>query len=511
MPSHKYKKSYLIEKFDEILGKSLEEVDEINFFEDVEEYALQKGVVGSLIEQGVLRYPPDTRQEADLIVVDEDKEIKTELKTTGMLVSLSPKKHYIAKEPMSITAVGIYNLAEQIFEESHFWAKLEHMLIIYYQYMSNHPVRPVEYRTFPIRGYEFHEFSEIEKEGLKHDWENVKSLVTEVVSNHIGVHDAEWKKQVRQEYIEKHGRLRKILNYIDLAPKFPPRFRLKKPIVSNMIAQHFGYDLEQLPGRYVTFDDIDRKCKELKKKYFGKKISELVSEFGITKIKKKNLAESIIVSMFGGTKKINQIEMFKRFGIIAKSITISTKGKRTEDMKLFRVDFEEFVRTEIVDDSAEIRPIIFEDSEIYSYFTDYEFLCILFQETDNDDNNAKNTLLNNKFIGFKRLVFSDEFIYGPVKKLWEDTRDKIINHKLEDVIDFDKKGIPKINKNGITKSAPNFMKSKENVVFIRGGGVDSSHKTEMVNGIKMLPQHVWIKGAAVVKELDISLDDIKSL
>lgn len=505
MPNHKYKKSYLIEKFDEILGKSLEEVDEINFFEEVEEYALQKGVVGALIEQGVLRYPPDTRQEADLIVVDEDKEIKTELKTTGMVLSSSPKKHYIAKEPMSITAVGIYNLAEQTFEESHFWAKLEHMLIIYYQYMSNHPVRPVEYRTFPIRGYEFHEFSEIEKEGLKHDWESVKSLVTEVVSNHIGAHGSEWKKQVKQEYIEKHGRLRKILNYIDLAPKFPPRFRLKKPIVSNMIAQHFGYDLEQLPGRYVTFDDIDRKCKELKKKYFGKKISELVSEFGITQLNRKNLAESIIVSMFGGTKRINQIEMFKRFGIIAKSIAVSTKGKRTEDMKLFRVDFEEFIRTEVIDDNGEVRPITFEDSEIYSYFTDYEFLCILFQETDSEDV-AENSLLNNKFIGFKRLVFSDEFIYESVKKLWKDTRDKIINHKLKDVIKLDKNGIPQTNKSGDICSAPNFMKSKENVVFMRGSGIDSSivHKTELVNGIKMLPQYIWIKGEAIVKELDIS-------
>ena len=48
------------------------------------------------------------------------------------------------------------------------------------------------------------------------------------------------------------------------------------------------------------------------------------------------------------------------------------------------------------------------------------------------------------------------------------------------------------------------MKSKENVVFLRGSGKDSSliHKTETVNGIKMLPQYVWIKGSAVVEELN---------
>ena len=53
-------------------------------------------------------------------------------------------------------------------------------------------------------------------------------------------------------------------------------------------------------------------------------------------------------------------------------------------------------------------------------------------------------------------------------------------------------------------SAPDFLKSSENAVFLRGSGKDSSlrYKTECVNGIKMLPQYVWIKGTAVIEELD---------
>ena len=40
--------------------------------------------------------------------------------------------------------------------------------------------------------------------------------------------------------------------------------------------------------------------------------------------------------------------------------------------------------------------------------------------------------------------------------------------------------------------------------FLRGSGQDSAlvHKTECVNGICMLPQYVWIKGLAVVNELN---------
>ena len=45
---------------------------------------LTQGVAGSLIEQCVLGYEPDSKQEADLIVRDGENETRTELKTTGI-------------------------------------------------------------------------------------------------------------------------------------------------------------------------------------------------------------------------------------------------------------------------------------------------------------------------------------------------------------------------------------------------------------------------------------------
>ena len=514
MPDHVYRKEMLIKQFDKLLGLELQEVDTIGFFNRVQAYALQKGVVGSLIEQSVLGYDPDSKQEPDLIVIDGDTEVKTELKSTGMLIATTPTEHYVAKEPMSITAVGVYDLADQIFETSHFWEKLEHMLIVYYLYKADHPVEAYEYRAFPLVGYEFHEFGEIEVEALRADWENVRALVADIVSNHQGPHDKEWKEAVKAEYIERHGVLRRVLNYVDLAPKFPPRFRLKKPIISSMIAKHFGYELEQLPGRYATVSDIDLKCRELTERYKGETVAKLAREFGFSLfsesgVARKGVSEDIVISMFGGTsKKLNQIELFEKFGLIAKTIVVTSSGKRTEDMKLFHVDFDEIIRNDIEDEDGNLRPIEFEDSDLYSYFADHEFLCVMFQEPSNPYEEALsgmiNSLAGNTFLGFKRLVFSDEFIDGPVKKLWLDLRDKVINNKLVDVIERDKNGNAKINKSGDISSAPNFMKSKENVVFLRGSGIDSSliHKTETVNGIKMLPQYVWIKGTAVVEELN---------
>ncbi len=518
MSEHIYDKSDLINRFESILGLTLEKIDNKNFFERIKEYSLQKGVAGSLIEQCVLGYEPDSKQEADLIVCDGEKEIRTELKTTGMVISEKPVEHFVAKEPMSITAVGIYDIAEQTFETSHFWEKLEHMLIVYYQYMANHSVEAYDYRMFPIKGYEFHEFEELEVEALRQDWENVRSLAEQIINHHPGERNKEWKEVVKQEYIDTHGELRRVLNYIDLAPKFPPRFRLKKTIVSSIIAKHFGYELEQLPGRYSTISDIDKKCKELTEQYSGELIGSLARRFDIPivsekGIDKKGVAENIVTAMFGGSsKKINQIEIFEKFGFIAKTIVMTSAGGRTEDMKLFHVNFDEIVLREMIEDDGTVREFVFEDSEFYSYFADHEILCIVFQEPNLTMIESPEkvyyarpkSLSANKFIGFKRILFSDEFIDKTVRRLWEDIRDKVINNKLVDVVQRDSDGFPKVNRSGDISSAPNFMKSKDNAVFMRGSGIDSAlvHKTECVDGIKMLPQYVWIKGTAIIDELN---------
>lgn len=507
---HFYDKGDVIRRLETYLGMLFGDIDNKGIFDHVQQFNLQKGVAGHVVEQCIFGYPPDSRQEADLIIREEGVDYRTELKTTGMVVKKDPKKHYEAKEPMSITAVGVYDIGNQDFYTSHFWEKLEHMLIVYYHYAATHRnVTAYDYKDFPLVGYEFHTFSEDEVSALRRDWEIVRGLCVEVVERHPGRRDAAWKQAVKQDYIDSHGVLRPQLTYIDLAPLFPPRFRLKKPTVSMMISQHFGYELEQLPGRYTYISDIDQKCHELTARYKGKTVGELADMFGISRTviggrEDKGISEHITVKMFGGdSNKLNKIELFEKFGLMAKSITITSTGSKTEDMKLYHMDFDELTQTAYYEEDGSVRPFEFSDSEMYAYFTNHEFLCILYEEPP-APRGEKPKLVNNKFIGFKRLVFSDEFIDTIVRALWTDTREKVMKKTLRDVISYDRYGNPVINKSGNVRSAPNFMKSSDNTVFLRGSGQDSSlkNKTECVNGIRMLPQYVWIYGTAVVQELE---------
>ena len=473
--SHFFHKDEITRILDDCLNKTLGEVDSNNVFDRTIKHPKITGIAGDVIEQSVLGYPPDIRQEPDL---DIDG-VKTELKTTGMRRKGS---RYDAKEPMSITAVSPDTIVNETFLDSNFWHKLEHMLFVYYLYDSPSPVKAAQYADFPIKGYQFHEFDEEDQEILKNDWEIVRDFIRYLQDEYEDYED---------EYPRISHELRPKLMYIDTAPKWPnrPRFRLKRTVVSSIIQEHFEGGLEQLPGKYTTFSEIDKTLHDLSEKYKEKTIGELIDllDIEVTRVN-KSIGEAIIVKMFGGkSKKMQSIELFRKAGIIGKTITLTERGLRKEDMKFFTIDFDEF-------DNEDIE---FEDSQFYDYFANNRFLCILFQKPDSD---AK--MIENKFLGFKMIEFSQEFVENDVKIAWERIKDLIVNDKLEDVISLDKFGNPRINSSGNVMSAPNFPKSSEGNVFVRGTSSTSDVKPLNINGVRMYRQQMWVKGMYIVEKLN---------
>ena len=167
-------------------------------------------------------------------------------------------------------------------------------------------------------------------------------------------------------------------------------------------------------------------------------------------------------------------------------------------------------RTEYINEDGSVRPYEFEDSDLYEYFIGNELLCIFFEEPEKEftrdpitgrRQEVRHPLIMNKFLGFKRLVFSDMLIETSVRACWEDTRSKIMNNTLVDVFQQRKDGSTVFLKSGKVSSAPNFIKSSQNDVFIHGSAKNASCKTECVNGIRMLPQYIWLKGGAIIDEL----------
>ena len=452
------------------IGKTLLQVDAAKLFEHHEGRDKVKGIAGDIIEESVLGCNKDSKQEPDIIVDG----VLTELKTTGMIVPKKKDSPYVyeCKEPVSITAVSIPVIVNEEFENSNFWHKLAHMLWVYYWYKSPVTVKLEGYKDFPVLGYQFYEFSESDKVLLRQDWLLVRDFL-------IMIH-REYHSQAKREeqYLRLSHELRGQLMLIDTAPKFPnnPRFRLKRAYATVIADQYFSKkQFEKLSESISKYSDIDSKCKLMTLKYKGKTFKQIAKELKVDiNLDVKNFAECAVVKMFGGkASKLNDIEDFAKIGIIAKSVPLLSDGKGKEDMKLFLPN--------LVDWTKETE---FEDSVIYDYFAGHHFIFIIYKYVGKDI----------VFESFKRVFFDEKFIMDNVKKTWDDVRDLIINKKLRIERKVDKEGNAVVNKSGTIREAPNFPKLATHKVFIRGGASKSldKYKTLEINGLKMLPQYVWL-------------------
>lgn len=472
------------------IGKTLLEVDKLALFEFHKGRNKVTGIAGDIIELSVLGCKRDSYQDADILVDG----VPVEIKTTGMVKTKKSESpcEYECKEPVSITAVSIPIIVNEEFETSNFWHKLSHMLWVYYWYKSNVTVKLEGYKNFPVLGYQFYEFEESEKRQLKQDWLVVKNFLVIIHTTY------RTESERKAEYPRLSSELRGQLMLIDTAPKYPnpPRFRLKRAFATVIAEKYFmGKRLEKLKSPITEYAEIDRKCAELTRLYKGKSFYDISQELGITvssragnnKVSVKNFAELVVIKMFGSdAKSLNAIEDFAKIGLIAKSLPLTHTGKAKESMKLFLPDFDQWVSEET-----------FEESHIREYFSGHQFLFIAYQYKQKNNKDINNIY----FEGFKRIVISDDFINHDVRLCWTMVRELIKEKKLKIVQELRKDGTPIINpKSGTIKEAPNFPKEKNYSVFVRGGGGDSSEKqkTCIINGLRMLPQFVWLAKSATI-------------
>lgn len=517
-----YTGKFVYELLEGIKGKTLGEIDRSNQFARTEKNDKITGIAGDVIEQSVFAYQKDAKQECDIEI---DGQL-VELKTTGVRVPKSDEAKafgktgdaynvYLgAKEGISITHVTFEPTYEKDFETSHFWEKSERLLIVIYEYKSYAVVPASQYANFPVVDYCFNSFSETEKCQLRSDWEFVRDYLQGVYEKYPDIEER------NENLVGFTHVLRPNLLLIELVPGFKkrigtttgnyqkPRYRLKQTFVDYLLRGHFSKNrqTEEIPMKvpFYSFAELDARCHDLSVLYAGKTLSELKTMLKIdTDITTKDFASKCILKMFDvNCNRLNKIADFVKAGIIAKTITLTPKGDRTEDMKLKHIDFDEWCD----------RDVDFEDSEIYRYFCEHSFLCPIFcerGETKKNDNTETEKLrvigeiAKTTFEGFKRFVFDEDFIENEVKRTWEDSRMLIHKNELKWVDTLDKNGNRIQNAAGSYRGAPNFPKSADHYVFFRGGSNDAREesRSECVNGICMLPQFFWLKGSYIANKL----------
>jgi len=525
----KYTKAFVHQLLEGVIGKTLGEVDKSHQFARTEKSDKITGIAGDVIEQSVFGYARDSKQECDI----EIDGLLTELKTTGVRISKSDyakaigqkdgdyNKYLGAKEGISITGVTFEPDIQRVFETSHFWEKTERILLVFYEYKGYEVVPASDYAQFPIVDYCYNTFSEEERLKLKNDWEVVRDYLQPIYEQYPNAEER------NEKLVGFTHQLRPNLLLIELVPGFKksikekngvvkvsyqkPRYRLKQTFVDYIVRGHFNKSRAKteitLRQSFSSFAELDQRCHTLSIKYAGKSFAQLKKELCVdTDIATKDFGAKCVLKMFDANcKRLNQITDFNKAGIIAKTVTITPQGTRTEDMKMKRIDFEEWAD----------RDLNFQDSELYSYFCEHSFLCPVFCERGdmssqkpNETKQAFDRRIEREsqlttFEGFKRFAFDEKFLEDEVERVWNDSRRLIHTNQLDWEYEYDMDGNRKVNKSGSYMGAPNFPKSADYTVFFRGGANKSTEetRTECVNGIYMLPQYFWLKGSFIADKL----------
>ena len=477
--NHSFTERDIHSRFNAIIGRTVADVDTAGVLA-ASKASRNKGRIGAVIEQSVLGYPADSDRRPDIVIDGRPWEVKA----TGLVEGA--RGGWRAKEPMSITAVAPEGIVAESFATSAFWHKAERLLVVYYLYVRPGRGVAAEYAGFEFKGYDLHTWREVDRCRLEADWTIVREFVRTALEGDIDTEMPNLSTLVNPQLL-----------YLDTSPKWPnrPRFRLKSALVTQMARERLDDGMRMIPdqGGLSSMAALKVHLHEISEVHAGQTLEELAEPFGLSiKTKSgrenKSLAEQAVVRLFTGhAGKISQVPLFAKAGLVFKTMTLTPTGGRTEDMKLNpSIDFDE-----LRDPSVE-----FEDSSFAAPFIDSTMVVAVLEEQRRDC-----PLSQCRFMGFKVLWLGTYL--GAAKALWDGMRDLIFSDGLVDTPILKRDGTPRVTpKTGIPMTAPNWPKSRDGILFVRGTGTNANDKPVTINGVRMYRQNVWIKGRELADRLE---------
>ena len=480
--NHSFTEQDIHSRFKAIVGHTVAEVDTAGVLA-ASSASRNKGRIGAVIEQSVLGYPADSDRRPDIVIDGQPWEVKA----TGLVEGA--RGGWRAKEPMSITAVAPEGIVTESFTTSAFWHKAARLLVVYYLYVRPGKGVAVEYAGFEFKGYDLHTWREVDRCRLEADWTVVRDFVRTALEGDIDAEMPNLSTLVNPQLL-----------YLDTSPKWPnrPRFRLKASLVTQMARERLDDSMRMIPeqGELSSMNALKVHLHEIAETYSVQTLEDLAAQFDLplktkTGRENKSLAEQVVVRLFTGhVGKISQVPLFTKAGLAFKTMTLTPTGGRTEDMKLNpSIDFDE-----LCDPSVE-----FEDSAFAAPFLDSTMVVAVLEERYRDC-----PLCRCRFMGFKTLWLGTYL--DAARALWDGMRDLVFNDGLVDVPVLKRDGTPRVTpKTGIPMTTPNWPKSRDGVLFVRGTGTDANDKPVDVNGVRMYRQNVWIKGRELTSQLGKNL------
>ncbi|MDD3593000.1 MAG: Sau3AI family type II restriction endonuclease [Candidatus Gastranaerophilales bacterium] len=412
-----------------------------------------KGNVGQMFEECWFGRKVNSRPEADF------KELGVELKVTPFIKNKSGKK--TAKERLVLNVIDYMAEVKVSFETSHFWAKNQKILLMYYEYLKD-----LEVKDFKVLSAILFEYPEKDLIIIKQDWQKIVQKIRDGKAHELSEGDTLYLGACRKGA----GGDKDLRNQPCCDIKANQRaFCLKQSYMTYVLNNYaFGEKPEETlisdekTLAQVGFEEyIENKLRP----YYGRTQDSLIKEFNLNP-KMKQVNERIVAAILGVKGSIAKTEEFIKANIAPKTIRIESNNTVKESMS-----FPTFKFKEIIEET-------WEDSYMYNLFSQTKFMFIIFKFD-------KTGVLIFERVMFWNMPVSD---LEEVKKVWEETV-KVI-----------KDGIKITTKSGKDYNNLPGMTFNE-VSHVRPHGQDKNDCYELPNGKPFTKQCFWLTNKYILKQV----------
>lgn len=430
-----------------------------------------KGGLGNAVEKYHFGYEPNSRSEPDF------PEAGLELKCTPL--KRLEDRSMVSKERLVLNIIDYEKEAQKSFEESSFWKKNAHLLLMFYLAESG-----IHCSEFLFKIVRLWNFPAADLKIIRDDWAAIKRKIVSGKAHEISEGDTFYLGAcTKGSKAGKENRLQPISD-----TKAPQRaYSLKSKYLNAIVLESLTHpemisDVDLSPKQKIkiqqkiqtqkqsasvlqqedlkTDESFEQVVERKFKPYFGKTILDIERALGVEFGESKSMAYNVCKAIFHIDQSF-EIAEFEKSDLQVKTIRLEENGRLKEAMSFLNIKYKEIVREEN-----------FEESELYRMFT-RRFLFIVFRKSSG--NLAKAARLER--IKFWTMPVED---LKEAKRLWLDTKTKVESANYE-----------------------NFMRSSESsVCHIRPKGQNAKDLVEGAQGFKVKKMCYWLNREYVKNQLE---------
>lgn len=329
-------KASVIEHARKLKGKTLREACTA----EIGAHAISgKGIFGHMLEQYYFGYEPNSKSQADFV------EAGIELKSAPL--KQLKNKEYRSKERLVLGIIDYGKIVGEGFEESAFWKKNAHLLIVFYLHEKDAHVLDL-----PIKWVDTWEFPRTDLEVIKKDWAFIKEKIAAGKAHELSEGDTFYLGACTKG--ANAGTVRS--QPFSPVPAKQRAYSLKQGYVNHIVASITGASGEVYGKLIPSLGDAQKRTLEDMvlsrfEPYYGLTEDQILSSTGLCLNKTAKGFYAAITKAILGIGPDQEIEEFDKADIIVRTVRLKENDLPKEDISFPNFEYETIVR-ETWEDSA---------------------------------------------------------------------------------------------------------------------------------------------------------------